>query len=91
MRQYHYKAPPKFWRNYNKLHPAQKASAKAVWQIFKCDPFDPRLRTHRIHMLSAALGQTVYAVEVESNLRVVFYLTGAIVVTLDIGTHDIYR
>ena len=49
------------------------------------------MRTHKINRLSAAYGKTVYAVEVERDLRVVFYLEGGTVFTLDIGTHAIYR
>jgi mRNA-degrading endonuclease YafQ of YafQ-DinJ toxin-antitoxin module len=88
---YRFKAAPKYWRNFKKLTASQKQSVQAAWQIFKRDPFDPRLRTHKIHRLSAALGKTVYAVEVERDLRVVFYLEGDTAFTLDIGTHDIYR
>ena len=91
MNGYRYKAVPKFWRSFKKLPVHQKRSAKAAWQIFKRDPFDSRLRAHKIHQLSAALGKTVYAVEVERDLRVVFYIEGETVFTLDIGTHAIYR
>ena len=35
--------------------------------------------------------QTVHAVVVEGDLRVVFYLDGNNVVTFNIGTHDIYK
>lgn len=91
MNGYRYKAAPKFWRNFKKLTPAQRETVRAVWQIFKRDPFDPRLRAHKIHRLSAAHGKTVYAVEVEHDLRAVFYIEGGTVFTLDIGTHDVYR
>lgn len=91
MNGYRYKAAPKFWRNFRKLTATQKQSVKAAWQIFKRNPFDPRLRAHKIHRLSAAYGKTVYAVEVERDLRVVFYAEGDIVFTLDVGTHDVYR
>jgi len=30
-------------------------------------------------------------VDVEEDLRAVFYVTGNLVVTVDIGTHDIYK
>ncbi len=33
----------------------------------------------------------IYAVRVEDDLRSIFYLEGQIVVSLDIGTHAIYR
>ena len=91
MNGYRYKAAPKFWRNYKKLTPAQKQSVKTTWQIFKRDPFDPRLGTHKIHRLSAAYGKTVYSVVIEDDLRVVFFLDQNIVYTVDVGSHDIYR
>jgi mRNA-degrading endonuclease YafQ of YafQ-DinJ toxin-antitoxin module len=49
------------------------------------------LRAHKIHRLSAALGKTVYAVEIEADLRVIFYLDGETVRTVDIGSHDVYE
>jgi hypothetical protein len=49
------------------------------------------LRSHNIHKLSARYGRTIYAVEIEANLRAVFYVELDVVVTVDIGSHDIYR
>jgi len=80
-----------FWENFYNLSAAQKESARQAWKIFKQDPFDPRLRAHKIHRLSALMQRTVYAVEVEADLRVVFYLQGDVVVSFNRGTHDIYR
>ena len=88
---YRYHATETFWENFYGLAPAQKESARKTWEIFKQDPFHPRLRTHKIHRLSALLRRTVYAVEVEGDLRVVFYLEGDLVVSFNIGTHDVYR
>jgi hypothetical protein len=59
--------------------------------MFKTNPFDPRLRTHRTHRLSAVMRRTVYAVAVEGDRRVVFYIEGRTVVSFNIGTHDLYR
>ncbi len=59
--------------------------------MFKTNPFDPRLRTHKIHRLSAKLGRTIYSVWVEKDLRALFYLDGEIVVSIDIGSHRLYR
>jgi hypothetical protein len=64
---------------------------RKVWLIFKEDPFDARLRTHKIHRLSATYGRIIYAVEIESDLRSLFYLDGETVVSLVVGTHDIYK
>jgi hypothetical protein len=46
---------------------------RRTWQIFKVDPFDSRLGTHKIHGLSAIFNRTVYAVVVEGDLRITFY------------------
>lgn len=62
-----------------------------MFVIFKGNPFDPRLRSHKIHWLSAHYGRTTYAAEIEPNLRVAFYLERNTVVSVDIGSHDIYR
>ena len=88
---YRYRAVERFWTNFYRLSPAQKESARRAWNIFKADPFDPRLRTHKILRLSANYGRTIYAVEIEGNLRLLFYLDGETVVSLIIGTHDIYK
>lgn len=88
---YRFRATETFWENLYDLSPAQKETARQAWLIFKHDPFDPRLRAHKIHRLSALLRRTVYAVKVEGDLRVVFYLEGDQVVSFNVGTHDLYR
>lgn len=45
----------------------------------------------KIHKLSARYGRIIYAAEIEANLRGIFYIDGNLVVTVDIGSHDIYR
>ncbi|HVU38203.1 MAG TPA: hypothetical protein VHC95_07710 [Opitutales bacterium] len=91
MKVHRYKATPQFWRNFKKLPRKQWASVRQTWDIFKKDPFDPRLGTHKINALSAIFGRTVYAVVVEGDLRITFYIEGNTVVTTNIGTHAIYR
>ena len=88
---YRYKPTRRFWESFYDLTAKQKDAARRAWRIFKANPFDPRLRPHKIHRLSAQYGHTIYAVEIEGNLRTVFYVEGHVVVTVDIGTHDIYR
>jgi mRNA-degrading endonuclease YafQ of YafQ-DinJ toxin-antitoxin module len=90
-RKYLFKTTPAFRKALRKLTPRQKAAAQDAFHIFKDNPFDPRLRTHKIHGLSAKLGRTIYSVCVESDLRVIFYVTGDLVISLDIGDHAIYR
>lgn len=86
-----FRATPQFWRAYRALSPDQKKAAAAKFLIFQADPFDQRLRTHRINKLSARYKKTVWAVEIESNLRAVFYAEDDAFVSIDIGAHDIYK
>ena len=88
---YGFRPTQRFWESFYALSPGQKDSARRVWKIFKENPFDPRLRSHRIHKLSARYGRSIYAAEIVADLRVVFYVEGDTVVTVDIGSHDIYR
>ncbi len=88
---YRFEAAPTFWRSYRKLTREQQQAARRAWQIFRRDPFDPRLGTHKIHSLSARAKATVYAVVVGADLRVIFTIRGNTVYTLDIGTHSLYR
>ena len=88
---YTYGASEQFWRAFHKLPNAQKESVRQAWKIFKEDPFDARLRVHKINRLSAQYDRTVYAAVIEGDLRVAFYLEGSEVFTVDVGTHDIYK
>ena len=88
---YRYRVAEPFWTHFYRLNDAQKEAARRAWKIFKEDPFDPRLRTHKIQRLSAQYGRTIYAVEIEGDLRSTFYLDGETVVSLIVGTHDIYK
>ena len=88
---YEYKAVPNFWKKFYALSPSQKESVRKAWVVFKTDPFDARLRTHKIHSLSAEYRKTIYAVEIERDLRVVFFIADNTVVTVDVGSHDIYE
>jgi len=88
---YRYRPTNRFCRSFYALTPGQKDSSRKVWAVFKENPFDPRLRTHKIHKLSARYGRTIYAVVIEADLRAVFYIEADVVVTVDIGSHDVYR
>jgi mRNA-degrading endonuclease YafQ of YafQ-DinJ toxin-antitoxin module len=88
---YRFQAARGFWKSFAKLPERQQTSAKATFKIFKANPFDPRLRAHKINSLSAYYGQTVYAAVIEGDLRAVFFVEGSTVFTVDIGSHAIYR
>jgi len=87
---YVYKASEQYWKNFYELSASQKASARYAWGIFKENPFDPRLKSHKINYLSAEAKRTIWSAWVEDNMRVVFYIKGNTVFTVDIGTHKMY-
>ena len=88
---YRFRATRAFWRRFGKLSVQQQRRAREVFAIFKMNPFDSRLRSHKIQKLSARYGRVIYAAEIQADLRVVFYVEGNTVVTVDIGSHDLYR
>ena len=88
---YRFRTAKSFRRALSKLTEWQMKSAKEAFAIFREDPFDPRLRTHKIHKLTAAYGKTIYSAHVEGDLRAVFYLESDTVWSVDIGSHAIYR
>jgi mRNA-degrading endonuclease YafQ of YafQ-DinJ toxin-antitoxin module len=88
---YRFRAAEGFWKKFYRLSPGQKESVRRAWSIFKTDPFDSRLGTHKINNLSAQYHKTVYSVVIEADLRAVFYVDGDTLWTVDIGSHSIYR
>ncbi len=88
---YVYQATEEFWKNFYVLPPEQKVSAREAWAIFKVNPFDTRLGTHKIHSLSALYRVTIWASVIEGDLRVIFRIDSDRVTTLAIGSHKIYR
>ena len=88
---YRYRAVEPFWTHFYRLDDAQKEATRKTWKLFKENPFDPRLRAHKIHKLSALYGRTIYAADIEGDLRSTFYIDGDWIVSVDIGTHDIYK
>jgi mRNA-degrading endonuclease YafQ of YafQ-DinJ toxin-antitoxin module len=88
---YRFRAARSFWKSFAKLPPRHQDSARAALKIFKENPFDPRLRAHKINSLSAFYKRTIYSVEIEGDLRAVFFVEGDTVFTVDIGSHAIYR
>jgi hypothetical protein len=87
---YRFQASETFWKRFYRLSPLQKQSVRAAWLIFKGNPFDGRLGTHRINSLSAHYKKTIYSVVVEADLRIVFFVEGDLIWTVDLGTHWIY-
>ncbi len=78
----------KFARQYKKLPEAVQNAAEKKEAIFRADPFDSRLKTHK---LSGALAG-FYAFSVNQSYRIIFDIVDKKRARLyEIGTHDIYR
>ena len=86
-----FKATPQFWRSFEALSAANQAAAKEAFKIFKANPFDARLRPHKINRLTALRKKTVRSVVIAGDLRAVFETEGNTIISTDIGSHDIYK
>ncbi|MBM3260927.1 type II toxin-antitoxin system mRNA interferase toxin, RelE/StbE family [Candidatus Kaiserbacteria bacterium] len=78
----------KFMRQYKKLPLSIKLLTEKRVQIFQADPFDQRLKTHK---LSGSLdGFLAFSVNNEYRIIFDFGTTKEIVHFYEIGDHDIY-
>lgn len=55
--------------------------------LFKKDPSDPRLKTHKLH----GKLKNQWSFSVDNMYRVLFEFDGSDVIFLDIGDHDLYK
>lgn len=80
---------PHFDRSYKKLSLAIRKKAKAREELFRNNPFDPRLGTHKLH----GERKDEWAYAIDRSYRIVFvFLEADVVLYFDIGTHDeLYR
>lgn len=79
---------PSFNKHYKKLPGQVKEKAREKEKVFRDNPFDPRLRTHKLHGKESH----TWAFWIDFNYRIKFVFLGEEeVLFLDIGTHDIYK
>lgn len=88
---YVFKAPSSFWKAFSCLTSEQQSTAREAFKKFQANPFDPSFKTHKINRLSALNKCTIYGISLAPDLRSVFKIDGNIVISLDIGNHDIYK
>lgn len=78
----------KFAKEYKKLPRRIKLSAEKKERIFRKDPFDPRLKTHK---LSGKL-KDFYSFSIDYQHRIIFEFTNKDVIWYhSVGTHEIYK
>jgi hypothetical protein len=90
-RNYVFKRTHVFKKSFDALSADDQQSTREAFKKFKVNPFDPALKTHKINRLSALRKKTVYSVVIGKDLRAVFTITNNVVLSEDIGTHDIYK
>lgn len=78
----------KFAKAYKKLPKHVKSSAEGKEDIFRKDPFDPRLKTHK---LKGKLSE-FYSFSISYHWRIVFHFEDKNTVIFDmVGTHEVYQ
>ncbi len=78
----------KFLKGLRKFPKTQLTFLAQKEKIFKQNPFDPRLKTHK---LKGQLSE-FYSFSISYHWRIVFHLEKGDVVVFDaVGTHEVYR
>lgn len=78
----------RFRKSYKKLSENIKNKAKEKEKIFRINPFDIRMDTHKLH----GKYKNYWAFTITSQYRIIFAFSESDVVDfIDIGTHKIYR
>ena len=78
----------KFAKEYKKLPRKVKLSAEKKEKVFRIDPFDPQLKTHK---LTGKLKE-YYSFSIDYQYRIIFeFVKKDIVWFHSVGTHEIYK
>lgn len=78
----------RFKRSFRRLPAEVQEKAVEREQLFRLDPFDPRLETHKLRGRLKKL----WSYSVDFRYRVLFrFAAGHAVIYFDIGDHSIYR
>ena len=78
----------RFKKSFRKLHPRVQKKAIEKSAIFKNEPFNLRLDTHKLQ--GEKKEEWAFSVDYSYRISFVFLKDGNVIFT-DIGTHDIYE
>ncbi len=82
------KISPLFERHYRKLPRGIKERAKEKEKIFRANPFNPALKTHKL----SGKHKECWGFWITYSYRIKFiFLNSEEVLFLDIGTHNVYK
>ena len=79
----------RFKTSYGSLPNKIKSSAERKEAIFRNNPFNQRLKTHKLH----GRLKDLWSFSIDNNYRIIFrfYKTKEVVIFIDVGTHEIYK
>lgn len=78
----------KFEKAYNKLPPMVKIKTKERELLFRTNPFDPQLGSHKLH----GKYKNYWAFTIVGQYRIMFAFSDKETVDfINIGTHEIYK
>ena len=78
---------PRFARSFRRLSTTLKTRAIEREKVFRVNPFDSSLDTHKLH----GKLKKQWSFSIDRRFRVVFEFYGKDVIFLDIGDHSIYQ
>lgn len=79
---------PKFKKEYKNLPKEIKESAEKKEKVFRKNPFDPQLKTHRLH----GELKDFWAFSINYEYRIIFDFLGKNTARFySVGSHDIYE
>lgn len=76
---------PKFLRSFEKLPKQIQDEFRSKEIIFRAEPFDPWLRTHKLK------GRNEWSFLITYKIRVIFIFEKDYIIFVNIGDHSIYR
>ncbi len=77
----------RFKRHYKKLPLEVKLKAEQRENLFRANPFNVQLNTHKLH----GKLKNQWSFSVDNTHRVLFEFDGSDVIFLDVGDHALYR
>lgn len=77
----------RFKNSYRKISSTVQKKAEKREVIFRKDPFDRRLQTHKLH----GELKNLWSFSVDDKYRILFEFDDSDVIFLDIDDHDVYR
>lgn len=78
---------PRFKESYKNLSLAVKKKAEVKEKIFRVDPFDSRLKTHKLH----GKIKNQWSFSINRRHRILFEFDKGDIIFLDVGDHKLYQ